>query len=215
MKNIVLFPGLAADERLFASLDLTPFSVKTIEWLRPGEKETLRAYAGRIAATIAPVEETIFIGVSFGGLLAQEVAQFYPVEKIILISSLSSGDQLPKALTFFRLFPVYRWLPERQLKSVVTRIGKKFTNKNETETALFESMVRDADIHLIRWGIDQTLDWKQPAAACNIIHIHGNRDRLFPISLIPVDHVIDGGQHFMVIQEGASINALLKKLLDK
>ncbi|MEO6167644.1 MAG: alpha/beta hydrolase [Chitinophagales bacterium] len=213
MKNIVLFPGLAADERLFASLNLEPFAVQAIHWLKPEKTESLQQYARRIAATIEPREETIFIGVSFGGLLAQEVAQFYAVEKIILISSLSSANQLPAALSFFRIFPVYRWVGENQLKNLVVWMGKKYTKKNEMESIIFQSMVQEADIHLVRWGISQTLHWKQSAPLFNIIHIHGTGDRLFPSAHIPVDYTIYGGQHFMVLQEGAVISALLKKLL--
>ncbi len=212
-KNILIFPGLAADERMFSLLQQSLPAVRVIRYLLPDKKETLAAYAQRMAATIPERQETIFIGVSFGGILAQELAHYIPAKKIILISSISSSAQLSALLAFFRKFPVYEWLSAQQMKCIVIWAGRLFTKKSNEETALFESMVHDADIQLIRWGIRMTLCWKQETAPANVIHIHGSHDRLFPVRKIPADFIIEGGQHFMIVQRATEIRTLLMKLL--
>lgn len=213
MNHIVLFPGLAADERLFSLLQLDLPAAKVITYLSPGKNESLSHYAKRIAATIPELGNPIFIGVSFGGILAQEVAHYIPVRQIILISSISASSQLTALLHLFRTFPVYDWLSESQLKKIVLWAGRSFTNKNTLETALFEAMVGDADIQMIRWGIRMTLHWEQKIIPANVIHIHGSRDRLFPASRIPAGFIIQGGQHFMIIQRAGEIKTRLLQLL--
>ena len=213
MNHIVLFPGLAADERLFSLLQLDLPAVKVISYLSPGKNESLSHYAQRIAATIPEQGNPIFIGVSFGGILAQEVAHYIPVRLIILISSISACSQLTAPLHLLRKFPVYDWLSESQLKKIVLWAGRSFTSKNTSETALFEAMVRDADIQMIRWGIRMTLHWEQKIIPANVIHIHGSRDRLFPASRIPADIIIEGGQHFMIVQRAGEIRTRLLQLL--
>ncbi|MGB3076074.1 MAG: hypothetical protein WBB36_12165 [Chitinophagales bacterium] len=214
MKNIVLFPGLAADHRLFSCLRIESPAVQIINYITPRKNETLQNYARNIAATIPAHDHTIFIGVSFGGILAQEVAHFYTVKKIILISSISSIKQLTIAHTFFKIFPVYEWLSAQSLKKLIVWISHRFTKKNISENALFENMIADADIRFIRWGIRETLHWKQVSPNLRVIHVHGTKDRLFPIVKIPVQHSVEDGQHFMVVQKSAEISLLLEQLID-
>lgn len=214
MKNILLFPGLAGDHRLFDSLAIPCLNSQVIVFPAPEKNETLPSYAKRLAETIQLGQPLVFIGVSFGGVMAQEVAKYYPPEKIILISSISSKRHLPQVYRIFNVFPVYDWLSATALKKLIAWVGRKFTDKNETETALFEAMLKEADIRLIRWGIRQVLGWKQVSASANSIHIHGSNDRLFPIKYIPVNHTVHKGEHFMIIQQRETISALLHILVN-
>lgn len=212
MKTLVLFPGLAADDRLFSALKPGSHPVFTVQYLIPFKSESLEAYAQRIADTLPRDSTLVYAGVSFGGVLAQAVARIRPAEKIILISSISAHSQLPSGHNILKYVPLHNWLPAHMVKSIVLWAGKKFTTKSETEQTLFESMVHDADIRLIRWGIEQVLHWKQAIPPAGIIHIHGRKDRLFPIRRIPVTYAVDGGQHFMIIQQPGIISRLLQEL---
>jgi pimeloyl-ACP methyl ester carboxylesterase len=213
MKNIVLFPGLAGDHRLFDRLVIPCLNRQVVVFLAPEKNETLPSYAKRLAETIQLGQPLVLIGVSFGGVLAQEVAKYCHAEKIILISSISSNRQLPQVYRVFNIFPVYEWLSAGVLKKLIAWVGRKFTVKNETETALFEAMLKEADISLIRWGIRQVLGWKQVSPSTDVIHIHGAADRLFPIKYIPVNYTIHKGEHFMIIQQRETISALLQSIL--
>lgn len=214
LQQLVLFPGLAADERLFTTLDLAPHPQQIVLYPVPLKGENLRDYAYRMARNISVHPETVFIGVSFGGILAQEIARFIRVEKIILISSLSSNKQMPGIFHFFKWFPVYEWLPVSLIKQIAKKAGRTFTHKNERERKLFEAMIRDADGRIIRFGIREALCWTQQQTPAGAIHIHGTRDRLFPIRRIPADYVIDGGEHTMVLQNGAAISSIILTLTD-
>ena len=210
---IILFPGLAADEALFAGIHLGTDLVHVANYFPPVDHESLHSYAARMAKTIPAADEYIFIGVSLGGMLAQEVFHFIPAEKIILISSISSSNQKPFYFFIAKNFPLYKMLPERWLKQIILWISEIWTRKNEKEKIMFERMVNHAGLRLIRWGMEQALLWKQEVAPENVIHIHGNKDQVFPIRNIKADHIIEGGEHFMIVQRAQEINELLMKII--
>lgn len=213
MKTIILFPGLAADETIFSGLHLTGYSIHVANFLEPVDHETLPSYAKRMSQTLPPAGDFIFIGVSFGGILAQEVARFMIPEKIILISSISSCKQKPFYFLAAKIFPVYRLLTDALLRRTILNIARMWTKKNEEERILFERMVKAASLNLIRWGIHQTLFWKPEMNTIRVVHIHGNKDMVFPIRHIHADYVIEGGEHFMIVQRAAAINKLLIKII--
>jgi pimeloyl-ACP methyl ester carboxylesterase len=217
MKKIFLFPGLGADERMFSRLAIAatfPGSIETINYPIPKKDETLESYSARLASNLPGTEPLIFIGVSFGGIIAQEIARHRIPEKVILISTISSKNQSPFYFSIARTLALHRMLPGSWLKQLILLAGILFTHKSQEEKKLFEGMVRDADAGFIRWGIDQVLRWRQEKPLFPVIHIHGSKDKVFPLRRIPADHVITGGEHFIIVQTPSAINHLLEKIIN-
>ena len=81
-------PGLAASPLIFERIHLpeNQFDVHLLDWEIPFEKESLKAYAQRMASKVTQ-QDVVLIGVSFGGVLVQEMAQFLNVRKVIIISN--------------------------------------------------------------------------------------------------------------------------------
>ena len=73
-KELYIFSGLGADERVFQRLDFPGFSTTFIKWIVPQDKETIENYATRLLDQITTTNPTL-IGLSFGGLIAVEVAK--------------------------------------------------------------------------------------------------------------------------------------------
>ena len=86
MKNIYFFSGLGADERVFQYVDLSFCNPVFIKWNMPMKDECIENYALRLTEQIIE-ENPILVGVSFGGMIAVEVAKLIETEKVILISS--------------------------------------------------------------------------------------------------------------------------------
>jgi pimeloyl-ACP methyl ester carboxylesterase len=213
MNSIVLFPGLGASEKLFERYDFGNTKTLVIKFLVPEKNETLQHYSLRLAETIPVDENMVFIGVSFGGILAQEVSKIIPAKKIILISTIKTENEKPGYFSLVKTFPAHKVLPVSWLKTLVVLLGDFFTPKSNEERKLFLSFVREADSRMIRWGIHQTIHWEQKQMPGNIIHIHGSKDRLFPLKKIKNYLAIEDGSHFMVIQRSEEINALINTLI--
>ena len=85
-KELYIFSGLGADERAFQRLDFSDFSTTFIKWIVPHDTETIENYTTRLLDQITTTKPTL-IGLSFGGLIAIEVAKQIDTEKVILIAS--------------------------------------------------------------------------------------------------------------------------------
>jgi hypothetical protein len=95
MKHIYLISGLGADERVFKHLDLSGYKATYIQWLKPEKHESITSYAERLCGQITTTKP-ILIGLSFGGIMAVEIAKCIDTEKIILISSIKTRKEIPR-----------------------------------------------------------------------------------------------------------------------
>src|SRR5690554_6052070 len=94
MSKIYLFSGLGVDQRVFDTINFDGLNAEFIDWINPLEKETITEYAARISRKISE-KDVILIGLSFGGIIAIEVAKIIPVKKVILIASAKTKVELP------------------------------------------------------------------------------------------------------------------------
>ena len=113
--TLYLIGGLGADERVFKYLNI---NVKTqiINWILQEPNEELKSYAKRLTEQINKNEEFAILGVSFGGIIAIEMAKFIRPKKLILISSVESSNQLPKHLITMGKTMVLEMLPNSLIK---------------------------------------------------------------------------------------------------
>jgi pimeloyl-ACP methyl ester carboxylesterase len=115
-KKIYIFSGLGADESVFQRLDFSGFDTTFIKWLIPYENETIENYSRRLLDQISS-NQPILIGLSFGGLIAVEIAKQIETEKVILIATAKTKNEIPFYFRFAGLIRLHRLLPTRLLKS--------------------------------------------------------------------------------------------------
>src|SRR5215207_2664519 len=66
-----------------------------LDWITPEKDESLSHYAKRFSSLIKHDDAFVLIGLSFGGMLACELARLRNPFKTIIISSVASSDELP------------------------------------------------------------------------------------------------------------------------
>src|SRR5690554_2833576 len=86
--TVYFIPGMAAGPEIFRNIKLPEenYRVEVLEWLIPSRNETLQDYAKRMADRVKE-PEAILVGISFGGVVVQEMAQFLDLKKLVIISS--------------------------------------------------------------------------------------------------------------------------------
>ena len=100
--NVYCLSGLGADKRVFTKLELKGYRQIHLDWLVPNNQESLTNYVKRLAVEIKD-NNPIVIGLSFGGIVAIEIAKQITVKKVILISSAKQSHEIP---WYFKLFPI-------------------------------------------------------------------------------------------------------------
>jgi pimeloyl-ACP methyl ester carboxylesterase len=215
-KHLYLISGMGADERIFQHLQFPEnYIVHYLPWLTPNPAETFPEYAFRMATRIEH-EHVTLVGVSFGGMLAIEIARQRPVNKIILISSIKHTLEKPAYLRWVKktgLIHLLR-LPDAIIFSRRKILVKLFLNTETTEERnLLNDYVRKTAYEYLRWGIRTIVNWQNDVIPASLVHIHGGKDRTFPVRAISPDYVIPTGGHFMVFNRATEINEILKKEL--
>ena len=117
-------PGLAASTAIFERISLPQdiFETVLLEWAIPLEKETLTDYAKRMAENIKH-ENPVLIGVSFGGILVQEMAKFVNARKVIIISSVKSNLEFPRRMKIAKNTKAYKLFPTNLIMNI-EKLGK-------------------------------------------------------------------------------------------
>ena len=116
MKPTVYFiSGLGANEKAFSFLDISFCNPVFVQWITPLPKETLPEYALRLKQQIKDPKAFV-VGLSFGGMLATEMAKQNPAQKTILISSNKTTEEFPKLLKLGKYVPVYKWISDKRMK---------------------------------------------------------------------------------------------------
>lgn len=214
--KLFCIPGFGVDDKIFANLKLNA-DLHFINWLDPLPKESLQEYAARMASSIDE-ENPVILGVSFGGMIAQEIAKQRPVKQIILVSSVKSRNELPKHLRITgrlkldKLFPVKK-IPENEKAFALA--NKRLGAFTDDEQKMANAYRRSANLNYVNWSFDKILNWKNSECPDGTIHIHGNKDRVFSMKNIKPTHIIENGTHMMVWNRADEISKIINEVLDE
>lgn len=210
-RRLVLLPGLGADARLFDPQRAMFPEIEVPPWLPHREDESLADYARRMAATVTPSADLYLGGVSFGGMVALDMARLLQPRAVFLIASCRTGRQIAPHLryfvTFAHMFPARAFAVGAKLSALYMR---KFGHLTEEQEAFFAEMLADVQPAFVRWGIAAITAWPGPGELpMPIYHIHGSADELIPVEGVRPDQVVPGGGHLLNVTHAAEVNAFL------
>src|SRR5690606_3193268 len=126
---IYFFPGMAADPSIFKNIRLPEdaFEIFMLEWFLPKGNMDLQDYAREMCGRIHH-KNPVLIGVSFGGILVQEMAKLISVRKIIIISSIKLSKELPKRMLFAKHTNIHKLLPFGLVNNIDIAVKYSFGN---------------------------------------------------------------------------------------
>lgn len=208
-----LLSGLGADGTVFQYLDFEGVEVEYMEWLPPLPKETLPAYAKRMTQKIT-TPHPILVGLSFGGMVAMEIAKQIPVKKVILISSAKERKELPWFYRFSAKLKLQKILPYTLIKRTNGFTYWIFGATSAHEKALLKEIFRKTPTTFLKWAINAILTWKNTEISTHILHIHGDKDRILPYKNVKDTLCITGGGHSMIVNKAHEITPLINKFLN-
>ena len=213
---VYFMPGLAASPIIFENISLPEeqFEVFLLEWCLPLENESLEDYALRMTKNIK-LENPVLIGVSFGGILVQEMALHIKTKKVIIISSVKSNKEFPRRMKIAKTTAAYKLIPTSLLENVEALAKFSLGNTITKRLELYEKFLQVRDKKYLDWAIENVILWKRDKPAENIIHIHGLADEVFPAKYITNFIPVKGGTHIMILNKFKWLNENLPLLILK
>jgi len=212
MKKVYILSGLGADERVFRYLDFKDLDFTFVQWIKPKINEPLIDYAKRISEQVKH-ENPILIGLSFGGIVATELAKIIPVEKLILISSLKTRTEIPLIYRLAGQTNLHRLVPYSILKKDHFLNRWLFGVIDKTDKELFKRILADTDIDFLKWAINCIVKWNNSQLHSNLFHIHGTADKLLPIRKSGEVIAIENGGHLMVLDKAKQVSEALHRII--
>lgn len=212
--HVYMMPGLAADKSIFQYIQLPEdsYEIHLLEWVIPEKKEFLKQYAKRMCGFIKH-QNIVLIGVSFGGVLVQEMLEFVSVKRLIIISSVKCRRELPKIMKTASTTGLFRLLPTGLLSHFDTLANLAVGDYAKKRVELYKKYLSVTDTGYLDWAIENMICWEREEPLPETVHIHGDKDEIFPYKHIEGSILVPGGTHVMIINRFRWFNEHLEEII--
>lgn len=211
-QKIYCISGLGVDERAFERIELKNAEMIHVAWIPPRNNESLEAYAFRLFQKAQPSPSAVVLGVSFGGMIAQEWAKIQQPAELILISTAHGAKDIHPIMRFGGKLGLTRLLHPKLAVICPPLLYFYFGVREKEDKQLLKSILLDTDPQFLRWASKALLQWTSTFQG-NAITVHGEHDKLIRPDPAKDILLIEGG-HFCIITQGHAISTCLNSLLD-
>ena len=206
-------PGMAASPKIFEFIDLSDkFEIFCLSWITPKQHELLSDYAKRMCNNVKH-KNPVLLGVSFGGILVQEMAKYISVHQIIIISSVKSRIELSFPMKMAKKTNAHKLLPTQWINNIDLLAMFSFGRGIKKRISLYQRYLSERDPKYLNWAINSLVNWEQENVIDNIVHIHGTSDNVFPIKNLNQPFIKIRGGHAIIITQAKWFNKELPKII--
>ncbi|HMQ11232.1 MAG TPA: alpha/beta hydrolase [Oligoflexia bacterium] len=223
--NIVCIPGLGANALVFKPQQAY-FAQRLYipDFLKPKSQESLEAYSLRWAKQIKSNlrQPYVLLGMSLGGMLAQEMAQYLDAKALILLGSLQ--NPMPKQHLHQWGEKIGQALPNPILKMIrycSPHWVAWFEGLSQEHKHLLQHMSRQIEIDFYKWQAQAAAAWIktgfQGEYPCPVFRAHGGRDTVVYLDkeLGPEDLFLPKARHLINLSHAQQINAYIEQCIEK
>jgi pimeloyl-ACP methyl ester carboxylesterase len=212
--HIYFMPGLAADSAIFEYINLPEdqFECHMLDWIIPRKNEILKEYAKRMTKYIKH-ENIVLIGVSFGGIVVQEMSSFLSLKRLIIISSVKCKEELPRRMRFAARTGFHKLLPTGLLDYIDHFEKFAINDFLKKRARLYRKYLSVRNRFYLTWAIENMVRWNWEKPMEEIVHIHGDKDLVFPYKYIKGCITVKGGTHIMIVNRFRWFNKHLPEII--
>ena len=213
--DVYCMPGMAASPKIFEFISLPkPFRIHLLSWIPPDKEESLSSYAKRMCERITS-ENPILLGVSFGGVLVQEITKHIPVQKVIIVSSIKTNEELPLPMKMARTTNAHKLLPTQWINNLDALALFAFGKGIKKRLELYQKYLSERNPDYLNWSINALVNWDQVEVPTSVVHIHGEKDTVFPIKYLSNPYIRIKGGHAAIMTQAQWFNSELPDIILK
>ncbi len=201
--------GLGADRRVFDRLSVHA-ELTHLDWIEPLPDEPLTAYAMRLATDIDQDEPYAIAGLSFGGLIATEIAHRLNPVATILISSAATKAELPSIYRLFGGTGIPKVMPEFMF-DLPSGFAAFLFGTDEKE--MLDAILEDTDHGFVKWAITELTTWQNDTVPERVFRIHGDHDKVIPAPAGQEYDLIKDGGHFAIVDRAEAVSTAINRIL--
>jgi pimeloyl-ACP methyl ester carboxylesterase len=210
-----ILSGLGADERVFDQIDFGDFTPVFIPWEPVEPDQSFESYVRQLS-THVKAKDPVLIGISFGGIVAQEMSVMLDNCPVLIISSVKTHNELSPLMRFSGKIGLHKLMPIKQVLKPSRINYWLFGTQTDSEKKLLDQILADSDPVFTKWAIHQINNWKrkEPVPA-KVLHIHGDADQIFNIKNVHPDYIIHEGTHFMTVSKHEEVSKVIQEALER
>ena len=150
---------------------------------------------------------------SFGGMVAYEMARHLKPDAVVLIASCRTRDGLRPmyraASCLLPVVPVYAWSVAKLLAPAAVGVASRF---RAVDRAMAVAMFKEMDSRFMHWTLWTLLHWgPTPLEGVPVFQIHGHRDLLIPARRVEADEYIPDGGHLINVTHAEEVNSFISR----
>lgn len=208
--------GIATDRQLYKhQLEHIPHSFY-LPFPKQDTGESMKQYVQKFIPLIDTTKPFNLVGCSMGGIMTMELLNFIHPEKVILISSVKCRAEMPGRLRLLKYTMLHKLLPGKLFINGVVWGSRyiKELNKNRELRELVVSMAKNNAPDFLYWCVNAIVNWDgSDNYRKDIIHIHGTKDKMFPVRNIKNVIPVVNGTHNMLLKNPSFFTDFLLKNL--
>jgi pimeloyl-ACP methyl ester carboxylesterase len=200
--TIYLLPGIGSDGRIFDSLkfDKERFTVKKVVYTTPVKQDNLASFAKSLLPQIDTSNTFILIGTSLGGMLSVELSDICKPQKVILISSAKTRNDLPPRYKLQRKFGFYKIIPAFVYKVTAKPMQKLVEPDRRKYASVFSAMLKAKNPLYLKRTAGLIMQWERSENRKQVVQIHGTNDHTLPFRYVSSpDFTLKKGSHMMTL----------------
>jgi hypothetical protein len=193
--KIYLIPAPDMDKRAVEAVKLEGFEVIPLNLGVIDGKMQLKQYIEILQLQI-PDQNPILLGFCYGGVLALELARVINPKKVILVSSIKHHQEILWSRKCYA--KIFCLLPNFLMKIIHKSTEFIFKNLIGINIKVPRIFLKPEQNKFI---IRHALQFQGYLNINQVIHIHGDKDSILPLSCIRDVMIIPGGGHFMFVHK--------------
>ncbi len=215
MKKQYFISGLGADKTAFQNLEDFGTTKIMIDWISNRPNESLYDYAARIIEKYGITSDDILAGLSFGGLVAQQIADILKPDYVILISSFRTKDDLKIQFSSGLKLKLHKLMPEMKSEFIGTIVANYLNSGTSQSKSALKAMLSSTDMKLMKWSLEKIYEQNNPLAIdVKKYSLIGSIDRVVKPWKIESTYIVEGGSHFMVYDKAEEISDIIRGIVN-